>query len=168
MALLPSLILALLLAASGSPIAPTLPPALIGIWTTAAASGNQYCDSSDCLSAYGGSETWTFTTDARWEYSQYLSSTLYECVQTTFLDVTGTATATDASLSLIAEHASNLQSDTCGESRYEELEITPSVYQWSIQSATDGHPQLYLTNDNGTSGPFDPRPAASDTGSPTP
>lgn len=158
MALLPSLILTLLLVVGGSPSTSALPPALIGTWTTAAASGNQYCDSSDCVSAYGGSETWTFTEDAHWEYSQYLSSTLYDCVQTTFLDVTGTMTATDTSLSLTAEHAGNLQSDTCGESRYEELEITPSVYQWDIRSAADGHSQLYLTNDNGTSGPFDPPP----------
>ena len=161
MALLPGLVLTLLFAAGGPPGAPALPPALVGEWTTAAASGNQYCDTSDCVSAYGGSETWTFTADAHWEYSQYLSSTLYDCVQTTFLDVTGTVIATDTSLSLTADHASNLQSDTCGESRYEELEITPSVYLWSIRSAADGHPQLYLTNDTGTSGPFDPRPGSS-------
>jgi hypothetical protein len=158
MTLLASLLLVPLVAMSGPAIPAPMPEPLVGAWTVAAASGDQYCDTSDCTSAYGGSETWTFGADSHWEYSQYLSSALYACVQTTFLDATGTVTATADTLTLITTHASDLRSDTCGESTYEELDLVPMVYRWVIATAADGHPQLYLTDDSGTTGPLDLRP----------
>ena len=171
MSLLTALLLVPLLALGSPGAAPgagAMPKALIGVWTTVAASGSQYCDTSDCRSAYGGSETWTFTADAHWEYSQYLDTTLYDCSQTTFLDVTGTVAATDSSVTLTSDHASNMKSDTCGETTYEELDILPSVYQWQVLPADDGHPQLFLTNDAGTTGPFDPRPVSAEASPSTP
>lgn len=159
MSLTPLLLVLALFATGPTPGPASTPDALVGSWTTAAATGSQYCDAGACASAYGGSETWTFTPDAHWEYSQYLDSTLYDCSQTTFLDATGTLAVSDVTLTLTAERASNLRSDTCGETSYEELDLLPMVYQWQIRPADDGHPQLYLTNEAGDSGPFDPRPA---------
>jgi hypothetical protein len=135
-----------------------VPPVLVGTWSIVAASGSQDCDDfGRCNTSFGGTETFTFAADARFEYSQYLASSIIGCNEITFLDVTGTMTSTLTSLTLFPELATNSKLDTCGEDTIEELAIDPTTYDWWIAAAEDGHPQLYVSNDAGQTGPLDPR-----------
>lgn len=142
-----------------SPDRAGVPAALVGTWSIVAASGSQDCDPSfgQCTPTFGGTETFTFSADGRFEYSQYLASSLIGCNSVIFLDVTGTVTSSETSLTLFPEHATNSKQDSCGEDTIEELTIDPTTYDWRIVPADDGHPQLYVSNDLGETGPLDPR-----------
>jgi hypothetical protein len=135
-----------------------VPPELVGTWSIVAASGSQDCDDyGQCTTSFGGTETFTFLAEGGFEYSQYLASSIIGCNEVTFLDVTGTVMITDTSLTLYPEHATNSKQVTCGEDTIEEITIDPTTYDWWIAPAEDGHPQLYLSNDSGETGPLDPR-----------
>jgi hypothetical protein len=146
------------LAPTQSPGVAVVPPVLVGTWSLVAASGSQDCDDlGHCSTTYGGTETFTFDADGQFEYSQYLASSIIGCDEVTFLDVSGTVMSTGTSLTLYPGHATNSKQDSCGEDTIEQLTIDPTTYDWWIAVAEDGHPQLYLSNDSGQTGPLDPR-----------
>jgi hypothetical protein len=141
-----------------SPGVAGVPPILVGTWSIVAASGSQDCDDfGQCTTYFGGTETFTFRADGQFEYSQYLASSIIGCNEVTFLDVTGTVTTTRTSLTLFPEHATNSKQDSCGEDTIEEITIDPTTYDWRVATAEDGHPQLYVSNAAGETGPLDPR-----------
>jgi hypothetical protein len=141
---------------SGGPI----PAALVGTWGQAAASGSQYCDPNGggCTSAYGGSESYAFTANGTFTYSQLLEANLYGCIIKTFLYATGTLTVNDARLTLTPTSARNTVTKTCGRSTDEQLTLDPSSYGWRVARGPDGSSGLYLTSSDGDeAGPFRPR-----------
>jgi hypothetical protein len=117
-----------------------------------APSRRDLCEAGGSFSGSGGSESYTFAPDGRFEYAQFLQTTLYECRTVIFLFVRGTATVKGNQITMTATYAHNQKRATCEDSFDQDLDVAPSTYTFRVEKGR----QLFMTGkDSGTTtGPY--------------
>ncbi len=135
-----------------------IPAELAGDWNIATASQGQVCDplTGVCQAAFGGSETYHFTADGRFTFTQHLASAFGGCMETADLYVAGAMTADAASLTLNTTRAVGKNDDGCGHTSSKTYkDVLPATYGWSVQPDGAGGRELLLQNANGDwEGPY--------------
>jgi hypothetical protein len=133
-----------------------IPSVLVGTWGLAAAGTSQVCDDlGHCGPAYGGSESYQFSADGSFIYSQLLEVNLGGCSQTAFIYAIGHVTVSGAGMTVEPTSLRNRRSNTCGAASDQTYtDVDPSRYAWRVDPAAG----LYLTGaDSVEHGPYAPR-----------
>jgi len=134
----------------------TPPSALVGKWRVTAAASGSVCDQvGSCSGADGGSESYLFTADGHFEFTQYLQSDLLGCRIVATLYAKGTMSVNGASMTLAATYAHQSKQANCESSFERDLTIDPTAYTWWTTKDAAGKPQLFIKGGSGTDGPFD-------------
>src|SRR5439155_26955846 len=83
-----------------------VPATLVGTWRDVAAASGQVCDDlGSCSGSDGGSESYTFSADGKFEFSQYLVSNLLGCRIVATLYAKGTMTVSGTNMTLAPSYA---------------------------------------------------------------
>ncbi|MDX8531806.1 hypothetical protein RFM41_08375 [Mesorhizobium sp. VK25A] len=123
----------------------SMPTALVGRWSFAAATG-QYCDPlGDCAPGSGGSITFTFRAGGRAEYSLFQSSLVAGCGQVQSLRLTTGTARTDGSTLVFTPKSGTYKSfngcrpDLTGNWKLAAEDLKPVSFSWQLD---DGALQL--------------------------
>jgi len=116
----------------------------------------QVCDDlGSCSGSDGGSESYTFSADGKFEFSQYLVSNLLGCRIVATLYAKGKLTVSGTRMTLSPSYAHQSKQATCEDSFERDVTIDPTPYSWRVATDNAGRRQLFVTGASGTDGPFD-------------
>ena len=140
--------------------APTgrVPDELVGSWRFEQIL-DQTCDPNTglCVPTSAQVETLSFTEEGRFEQLFYAESNFPPCSQVIQHESEGSAEVGESTLALHITEGLTRVDDNCGESSVTDEDGETDTYTWEITASQSGIPQLFLTNDRGTTlGPFEP------------